>query len=143
MPLVAILLGAIMLDLAARGTEHQFASQLASDFGQGSKFWAWAAAIVILGALGYAPGLKKIGWLPLTLVILVMVLANGGLYTQFAALVTNPPKPAAGVPLSQYGPPPSSSSSSSSGSSSGGSSGGSGSTLSELSTVAEFAALAA
>lgn len=139
MPLVAILVGAIMLDLAARGTEHEFATQLAADFGAGSRFWAWAAAIVILGALGSAPGLKKIGWLPLTLVVLVMVLANGGFYTRFAALITNPPKPAAAVPLSQYGAPDSSSSSSSS--SSGGSGGGS--SISSIAEIAQFAALLA
>jgi uncharacterized membrane protein YgcG len=141
MPLVAIFVGAVMLDLAARGTEHEFARQLGADFGQGSKFWAWAAAIVILGALGYAPGLKKIGWLPLTLVVLVMILANGGFYARFASLVANPPKAAPAVPLSQYGSSGSSSSSGSGSSSS--SSSSSGSELSTLASVASIAAIAA
>ena len=82
MPLAAILLGAILIDLAFRGTEHEFAAQLGQDFGQGSQFIAWAAAIVILGAIGYVKPLDKVSTGLLALVILVMVIRNGGLFAQ-------------------------------------------------------------
>lgn len=129
MPLAAILAGLIILDLAFRGTEHEFATALAADFGQGSRFWSWAAAIGIIGALGYVDSLRRVSTLMLGLVIVVMVLRNGGLFAQLGAVIANPPKAAAAVPISSY-------KSSSSSSSSGG-----GSTVSELSTVAQYAAL--
>ena len=132
MPLAAILVGFVLIDLAFRGTEHAFAKQLGQDFGQGTQFWSWAAAIAILGALGYTGPLRKLSDAMLALVIIVLVLSHGGLFEQIASLINTPPAPAPAIPLSQY------SSSSSSGSSS---SGSSGSTLSSLGAVAQFAAL--
>lgn len=102
MPLVLILLGLMTIDTAARGTEHEFARQLGQDFGN-TQFWSWAAAIAILGAIGYAPKLRKISDAAMLLVILVLVLKNGGLFAQAAKLITSPPTPAPSVPLSSYG----------------------------------------
>ncbi len=112
MPIVAILVGAMCLDLAFRGTEHAFAKQLAADFG-GGEFVSWAAAILVLGGLGYVPALRKVSTLSLALVIVVLLLRNGGLFTQLAAVVRSPPKAMAAIPLSSYGGTGSGSSSSS------------------------------
>lgn len=102
MPLAAIILGAIILDLAFRGTEHEFAQQLGKDFGAGSSFLSWAAAIVILGALGYVPALHRVSTLALGLVIVVMVLKNGGLFQQLSNVITSPPQPAPAISLASY-----------------------------------------
>lgn len=101
MPIVAILLGAILIDLVARGTEREFGQQLESDFGGGS-FVAWAAAIIVIGALGYVPALGKISSAAMGLVILVLVLANRGLFAQLAAVVKSPPSPAPTVALPNF-----------------------------------------
>lgn len=103
MPLAAIIIGAVLLDLAFRGTEHEFAKQLGQDFGQGSEFLAWAASIAILGALGYVPALRQVSKLALALVILVMVIRNKGGFQQIAQLIEHPPAPAPAIPLSSYG----------------------------------------
>jgi hypothetical protein len=105
MPLVAIIMGAILADLAFRGTEHEFAKQLGADFGQGSQFWSWAAAIAIIGALGYVDALKRPSGLLMALVVLGMVLKNGGLFQQLEAIVTHPPQAAPAVSLTSYSNP--------------------------------------
>jgi hypothetical protein len=100
-PLIAIALGVIMIDLAMRGTEHEFAKQLESDFGQ-SQFWSWVAAIWVLGAIGAVPELRRVSTAGMALVIVALVLANGGLFEQLAKVITAPPKPAPAIPLSAY-----------------------------------------
>jgi uncharacterized membrane protein YgcG len=129
-PLVAILLGAMMITLAVRGTEHTFAKQLGQDFGQ-SEFWSWAGALILLGSVGYVKALKPVQTPALALVIAVIVLRNGGVFTQLQQLITNPPQPAQPVSLTSYAQVGSSSSGGSSGGGGGlggllGSSGGGG-----------------
>lgn len=102
MPIAAIIIGILLIDVAFRGTEHKFATQLGQDFGQGSQFWSWAAAIGIIGALGYVDALRKVSNLLLGLIIIVMVLRNGGLFAQLAAVIKNPPQALPAVPLTSY-----------------------------------------
>jgi uncharacterized membrane protein YgcG len=137
-PIGVILVGVSLLILAARGTEHEFAKQLESDFGQAQQFVAAIAAIIIIGALGYVTQLRTLSNLMLALVIVVLVLKNGGLFTQLAQVVTHPPAPAAAVPLSSYG---SGSSSSSSGGGMSAMGGGGGSNMQTAMTAAEIAAM--
>jgi uncharacterized membrane protein YgcG len=101
MPLVAILAGLVMLDLAFRGTEHEFAQQAESDFG-GSSFLSWFGAVTILGAIGFFAPLRQLSNLAMALVIVVLVLRNGGLFAQLASVIDNPPAPAPAVTLSSY-----------------------------------------
>lgn len=102
MPLVAILVGGILLDLAFRGTEHEFAKQLEVDFGQ-SEFWAWAVALWLIGSLGAVKSLRVASDAGLVLVLVVLVLRNGGFFDKAQQLITHPPAAAPAVPLSQYG----------------------------------------
>lgn len=120
MPIAVILVGALLIDLAFRGTEHDFAAQLGKDFGQGSQFLSWAAAILILGALGYVPALQRVSNLGVALVIVVLTLRNGGLFEQLKDVITNPPAASKAHPLSEYGSGASSSSGASGSSSSSG-----------------------
>lgn len=101
MPLILILAGAMLVTVAFRGTEHEFARQATQDFG-GSQFVAWAAAVLVLGAIGYYRPLRGASDLMLALVIVAMTLANGGLFAQLAAVIDNPPAPSAPVPLADY-----------------------------------------
>lgn len=102
MPIVAIILGVILLAAIVRGTEHELVVQLGKDFG-GSGFLAWGAAIVALGAIGYASPLRRVSDLALALVIVAMALANRGLFAQLASVIEHPPAPSQAVPLSSYG----------------------------------------
>jgi hypothetical protein len=106
MPIAALVIGIIMIDLAFRGTEHQFAQQAVKDFGGGSQFYAWGASIVIIGALGYVPGLQKVSSGLLALVIIVLVLAHGGAFATLAGVIEHPPAPSPSVSISSYKAPP-------------------------------------
>jgi hypothetical protein len=101
MPLVAILLGLAIIDTGLRGTEHNIAGQLGKDFG-GTAFVSWAGAIIIIGGIGEFPALNKISSGLLLLVVAVMVLRNGGVFSQLSQVIDNPPAPVASVPLSNY-----------------------------------------
>lgn len=147
MELVAILVGGMLLDLAFRGTEHQFAQQLEQDFGQ-SEFWTWAAAIWIVGALGAVKELRTVSNLALALIVVVLILKNGGFFSQAQQLITHLPSPAPAVPISSYGQPAAASGGSSGGSSGGGGFlgglfGGGGGASGAASTVGEVASIAA
>jgi uncharacterized membrane protein YgcG len=101
-PLLLILFGAVLVTVAWRGTEHQLAAQLSADFGTGGQFLAWAAAIGVLGAIGYVPQLRTLSNLAMALVIVVLVLRNGGLFTELAAVIDHPPAASPTVPLAAY-----------------------------------------
>jgi hypothetical protein len=47
-------------------------------FGSSNPFYKWAGAIIIIGAVGYVPELRKFAVAMLTLVILSIALAHGG-----------------------------------------------------------------
>lgn len=102
MPLVLILFGLVLIAVAWRGTEHEFAAQLTQDFGTGGTFLASAAAIGVLGALGYVPALRTLSNYAMALVIVVVALRNGGLFGQLAAVIDHPPGAAPAVPLAAY-----------------------------------------
>jgi hypothetical protein len=101
-PLALILIGVMMVTLAFRGTEREFATQLKSDFG-GGEFISWFAAVAILGGIGLVPQLRTLSNLSLALVIVVLVLRNGGLFQQLADVIEHPPAAAPSVPLPSIG----------------------------------------
>lgn len=73
MPLIALLIGAILIVAAIRGTQGMLFSALATDV---PGYVVWAAAITALGAIGWIPGLKPISRGLLALVIIVIVLRD-------------------------------------------------------------------
>lgn len=119
MPVIAILLGAVLIDLGFRGTQHEFAKQLGEDF-SGTGFWAWLGAITIIGAFGYWSPLKRISDLGVTLVLFGLIFSNKGVISQFASALEHPEGAAPAVPLPSFKEIDVSSSSSSSGGSGGG-----------------------
>lgn len=73
MILVALLIGAILVVAAIRGTQGTLFSALATDV---PGYVVWAAAIIALGAIGFVPELKPISRGLLILVIIVIVMRN-------------------------------------------------------------------
>lgn len=87
MRLVAIIIGAVLVLVAVRGSEVNSSVNatdgkglwplLKGDFepGQQGNFLAWFVAIVIIGGIGYVPQLEGISTLFLALLIVVLVMA--------------------------------------------------------------------
>jgi hypothetical protein len=92
MPFVLITFGAVIFATALNGTYKQLGSQLYSDvFTSSPSFIKWALALVAVGFIGYIPGAKKPADWFMFLIIIGMVLANGGLFTQLeSALQAGP-----------------------------------------------------
>src|SRR5271165_5753740 len=104
MPFVLITAGVVLFLTAINGTYSAFFSQLYQDlFGGGSSnagFVYWALALVIVGLIGYIPEAKKPADFFMLLIILGMILANGGFFSQLqAAIQAGPTAPASPNPL--------------------------------------------
>ena len=97
MPYALTFVGLLMCIAAARGTEHELASQLARDFtGQGS-FLVWLTALAVIGGAGYIPPLKKTSDALLFLILISFALSNGGIWAKLTQTAENPPAADAAV----------------------------------------------
>jgi apolipoprotein N-acyltransferase len=93
---VFVVVGLLFLVVAVRGTQDALFSLLKSEFTGTGSFIPWAAAIFILGAIGYAKPVKPVADAMIGLVVLGMVLNNkGGIFKQFETQINNPTAPAA------------------------------------------------
>lgn len=98
MPFVFIGSGLVLVLVGLQGDPAALYSLIVNDFKGPNSFVYWAAAILILGALGYVPGLEKLSKLFLALVLLTLLLDNGGFFqkfTEFLGTTTQQPAKAA------------------------------------------------
>lgn len=109
MPFFLVTVGLLMIVTGVRGTQGAFAAQIKSDFVnsgtcnplkksfQGCGFLWWLAAIGAVGMVGYSERARPLSTAFMSLVIISMLLANKGFFTQFqAALQSGPVPPPAG-----------------------------------------------
>jgi hypothetical protein len=83
MPLLFIGSGIVLVFVGLNGNAAQLYSLLAGDFQGQNSFVYWMLAMLILGALGYIKGLENLSKMFLILVIIVLLLDNGGFFNQF------------------------------------------------------------
>jgi hypothetical protein len=94
MPFVFVVVGLLFLVVAVRGTQDALFSLLKTEFTGTGSFIPWAAAIFILGAVGYAKPIKPIADAMIGLVLLAMILNNkGSIFKQFETQIANPTAP--------------------------------------------------
>ena len=94
MPFVFVVVGLLFLVVAVRGTQDALFTLVKSEFTGPKGFIPWAAAIFILGAIGYAKPVKPIADAMIGLVLLAMILNNkGGIFKQFETQIANPTAP--------------------------------------------------
>lgn len=106
MPFVFIVIGILFLVVAIQGTQAQLVALLKSEFVGSNSFLPWAAAIVILAAIGYAKPVRPIADAFIGLIILVMILANkGGFFTALNNQIHNPTAPATPAATQPLGTP--------------------------------------
>lgn len=96
MPLALVFIGIALLVTAIRGTQGDLFTLLKADVPGWGK---WAAAIVAVGALGYIPKFEGPARALLALVLIVIVLANKGLFTTLAADLKTAPAATPAQPL--------------------------------------------
>jgi len=91
MPFALVTIGLIMVITGVRNTYGDFASQLRSDFTGPGNFTFWVASIGAIGALGYVETLRPFANMFMALVIIAMVLKNGGVFDKFKSALTSGP----------------------------------------------------
>ena len=115
MPFALLIIGAVLLISAVKGTTDSLFALVTKDFTNTSgrpSFIYWLVAILLIGGLGYIPKLKPVSVSLLGLVVLVLFLtrgdptkAGGGFFEKFTAglgttTTAATPAPSAGVAAS-------------------------------------------
>jgi hypothetical protein len=95
MPVVLLIIGAALLVTAYNNTFGNLAAALGQDVPGFSK---WAVSLMIVGGIGYIPGMQTISRWLLGLVLIVLVLrsyqANSSIFANFANALSGASKPA-------------------------------------------------
>ncbi len=101
MPFALLIIGLLLVVSGARGTAGDLAKLLKSDFSGSNNFFYWVGAILLIGALGYYSPAERVSRMFLALIIIVMILANKGLFQKLTDALSNvqapPPAPEAQV----------------------------------------------
>lgn len=74
MPFVMLVFGEMLLVSGVTGNQKDLWALLKNDFVGGSSFLYWLAAIAVVGALGYIPGLKGLSNAFLVLILVVLII---------------------------------------------------------------------
>ncbi|MDE2019920.1 MAG: hypothetical protein KGJ13_06280 [Patescibacteria group bacterium] len=99
MPYALLLIGAIMLVAGLRNTYAQLWKLVEGDFTSQGGFLSWVAAIAVVGGLGYIPKLRPLSIAFMTLLLVVLVLSNGGVFAKLQAFIQSGAQPSGGQPL--------------------------------------------
>jgi hypothetical protein len=75
-----LVLGTLLIASGLKGTEHKLGQQIANDMLGTDGFIGWIAAFGAIGALGYIPKLEQPSRYMLALLIVVIVVRNGGVF---------------------------------------------------------------
>lgn len=86
-----LFIGIILIISAARGTLSDLGTLLKSEFTGSNNFFYWLIAIGIIGAIGYNSKAAPFSRAFLALIIIAMILANGGVYENFMEAIQNIP----------------------------------------------------
>ncbi len=83
MPIALLVIGAIFLVAAVRGEHEKLFGLLKDDFTGPNNFILWAVGIWAVGAIGYYKPLKPLSVAFMTLIIIVIFLAQKGFFEKF------------------------------------------------------------
>lgn len=87
MPYALLLIGAILLVAGLRNTYADLWGLVRGDFTAQGGFITWVAAIAVVGGLGYVPKLRSLSVAFMTLLLLVLVLSNGGVFAKLQQFI--------------------------------------------------------
>ena len=80
----------MLIIAGARDTHQQLAAQLSNDFTGQNSFLYWIAGLGAVGAVGYAPRLETFSRVFMGLILVVLVLSNGGFFNKFLEAIQSP-----------------------------------------------------
>jgi hypothetical protein len=83
MPFAFLIVGAFFVVSGVRNTAPQLLSLMKGDLTGQSNYVSWMVAILAIGALGYVDTLRPLSRAFMVLVIVVLILKNGGVFQLF------------------------------------------------------------
>lgn len=89
MPFALILIGLALVISAIRGTHGDLAKLLKNTFTGEGNFLIWIIVIGVLGLIGYNQKGQTFSRYAMALVLLAMVLANGGVFEKFMSAISD------------------------------------------------------
>lgn len=89
MPYALLIFGAVMVVAGVRNTYKDLWALVEADFTRQGGFLSWVAAIAVIGGLGYIPKLKPLSIALMTLLLLVLVLSNKGVFAQLQSFIAS------------------------------------------------------
>lgn len=87
MPYALLLIGAILLVAGLRNTYAELWELVKGDFTAEGGFLTWVAAIAVVGGIGYIPRLRSLSIAFMTLLLLVLVISNGGVFAKLQEFI--------------------------------------------------------
>ena len=87
MPFVLILFGAILFVAAVQNNQAALWALVKNDFSGKDSFAVWIIAIIAIGSLGYIKSLRTLSISIMTLLLLVLVISNKGVFSQLQQFV--------------------------------------------------------
>ena len=112
MPFILVFAGILLIVAGVQNTQGQLFALLKQDFAPNSQsFWPWILAIAVIGGIGYIRPLRPITTPFFILVVLALLLANGGFFSKLQSAFTSgsgalpgiPPLPSIGNLLQGFG----------------------------------------
>ena len=95
MPFAFLFFGVLILVTAIKGNQNALAAQVVKDFTGSGKFFYWIGAIIILAAIGRAVDLPGASKMLITLIIVVYLVSQPGIFGQFSTGLAGVAAPAA------------------------------------------------
>jgi len=90
MPIALLIIGAVFIVAAIRGSHKDLFEILKDDFGGTPNFFTWGLGIFFIGAIGYAKSLRPLSNAFLALLFVAIFLTSGkGFFDQFNSQIRN------------------------------------------------------
>jgi hypothetical protein len=89
-PYALIIAGIVLAIAGVRNTHSALFSLLQNDFTGNRSFVWWSLSIIGIGAVGYVEDLKPLANAFLALLLIVLLIANKGVFKQFTDALKNP-----------------------------------------------------
>ena len=90
MPYILVLLGTILFVSGLRNTQGTLWTLVKGDVTGSDSFLVWLAAIAVVGGIGYIPKLRPLSIAFMSLLLLVLVIKDKGVFAQLADFLKNP-----------------------------------------------------
>jgi len=106
MPFALVIIGLVLIVTGAKDTYQQLGKQVVSDFTGENNFTWWLVSLGAVGSLGYVKAIRPFSQAFLILIILAMVIKNGGFFQlATAALEAGPEAPPKNAGTTSQGAP--------------------------------------